>query len=101
MPHARRETGIASRRYPRSPPPQNFNDPKALHLDPPRRFLNTRVVALRQHDPPVRPPRPGKHAVQETHFANFFFRASWTAGWTRAETSPPNRATSRTKLELR
>ena len=35
------------------------------------------------------------------HFAKRARSASATAGWTSADTSPPNRATSRTRLELR
>src|SRR2546427_8947928 len=96
-----RETGIGKR--PRPTPPQYLHDPEALGLDAARRFLDAGIVALGQDDPPIRPPppRPGEDAVQEAHFANFCCRACWTARGTSAETSPPNRATSRTRLELR
>src|SRR2546422_11056853 len=73
--------------------------PHRFHF--PRRFLHPRVLALGEHDPSLDCPRPFKDAVQKFHFPNLRFRACWTVGSTSCETSPPKRATSRTRLELR
>ncbi len=80
---------------------QQLHAAQALTLDSRCRFPHARVVAFRQDDPKFRAPRPLIDAAEKAHFANLRFKACWTAGWTSADTSPPNRATSRTRLELR
>src|SRR3989442_13359399 len=65
-----------------------------------RRFLHPRVLALSEHDASFDRPSPFKDAVQKSHFPNLRLRACWTVGSTSCETSPPKRATSRTRLEL-
>ena len=72
-----------------------------LALDPRRGLSHPGIVALGQHDAALQAPRPLGDAGQKTHLANLRFRAFCTAGCTSAETSPPKRATSRTRLELR
>ncbi len=65
------------------------------------RRAHARIVALGEHDAPARASRPLVDAGAEGHRPSFLRRAAWTAGWTSPETSPPKRATSRTRLELR
>src|SRR2546422_8975641 len=80
---------------------QQLDDTQALGRQPLGGFPNTRVVAFGQHNAAVRAPRALVQAVAEAHRANLRRRACWTAGCTSADTSPPKRATSRTRLELR
>ena len=80
---------------------EQLHPPQAFTLEPPGRLSHARVIAFRQDDPSPHAPRPFVDAAQEAHFANLRFNACCTAGWTSADTSPPNRATSRTRLELR
>ena len=68
---------------------------------PLRGGLDPRVVPLGQHHAPAAGARPLQQGRAHAHFAKRARSASATAGWTSAETSPPNRATSRTRLELR
>ncbi len=82
-------------------PPQNLHHPESFALEPSRGVLDARVVTLGQHDTPPGAPRPLVERVAERHVANFFASACRTAGWTSCDTSPPKRATSRTRLELR
>lgn len=63
--------------------------------------LHSRVGAFREDHTHRGGAGPLPESLQETHVANFRRSASATTGWTKASTSPPNRATSRTRLELR
>src|SRR4029077_14416700 len=70
-------------------------------VDPRGGGAHAGVLALGQHDAAARAPGPLVQRVAERHFPNFCLSAGPTAGWTRLDTSPPKRATSRTRLELR
>src|SRR5436189_4307526 len=94
QPDAVRETGNGKR------PAQQLHTRQPFPLQAPRRFLDPRVAALGQHDAAARAPRPLIDAVAERHRPNFRLSACCTAGWTSSDTSPPKRATSRTRLEL-
>src|ERR1044071_9202330 len=72
-----------------------------LALEHARRFPHALVVSLGKYDTRSELPRLGEDAVQKRHVPNLRFSACCTAGWTSEETSPPKRATSRTRLELR
>ena len=60
-----------------------------------------RVVALAEDDPLPARGRPLEQCLAEAHRWYRSASALATAGWTSPLTSPPNRATSRTRLELR
>src|SRR2546428_595080 len=78
-----------------------FLPTQAVGRQPLGGLANPSVGAFGQHDSFLRAPRALVQAPAEAHRANFLRSASWTAGCTRADTSPPKRATSRTRLELR
>src|SRR5207302_2528466 len=59
------------------------------------------VLSLGQHDAAARAPGPLVQGITERHFPNFCLSAWLTEGCTSCDTSPPKRATSRTRLELR
>src|SRR6266702_1752283 len=82
-------------------PPQHFDYPETTRLQLRRRRAHPRVVALGEHDVLPRAARPFIDAVAEAHRPNFWCNAWRTAGWTSCDTSPPNRATSRTRLDER
>src|SRR5256886_10945417 len=82
-------------------PPQDFHHPKAFPLQAPGRFLDPRIVTLGEHDALPGAPRPLVRGVAKAHRANFCSSAWRTAGWTSGATLPPNRATSRTRLDER
>src|SRR2546430_11922117 len=84
-----------------SGPVQELDGPQPQLLDAVRGGAYAVVPSLGQHDAPARPPGPLVQTVPERHFANFSLTAWCTAGWTSCDPSPPNRATSRTRLELR
>src|SRR5438094_6624653 len=63
------------------------------------------IGGLGKDDTPARHARAYAHRVEEGHprldpLPYFARRALATAGWTRSSISPPNRATSRTRLAL-
>src|SRR5439155_3630442 len=95
QPDAVRETGDGKR------PVQHLHPRQPFPLESPRRFLDPRVAAFGQDDAAARAPRPLVDAIAERHRPNFRLSACCTAGWTSCDTSPPKRATSRTRLELR
>ena len=80
--------------------PDDRDDRRAVRRERgPGRFQRT--VALAHHDDPRRaPPCPGLDFRIAAHRPNRLASASATGGRTSALTSPPNRATSRTKLAL-
>src|SRR6266540_3872762 len=80
--------------------PQDLHGTQSFLLDALCRLLHARIVALRKDDACSGFPRPLIDAVEEAHFPNLRFRACWTVGSTSGDTSPPKRATSRTRLEL-
>src|SRR5205809_296601 len=82
-------------------PPQHLDYPETTRLQLRRRRAHPRVVALGEHDVLPRAARPFIDAVAEAHRPNFWCNAWRTAGWTSCDTSPPNRATSRTRLDER
>src|SRR4051812_17769577 len=82
-------------------PFQHLHDRQPFALHPRRRLLHARIVALGKDDPLLGVPRPLIDAAEKAHLANLRLSACCTTGSTSAETSPPKRATSRTRLELR
>ena len=80
---------------------QHLDDREPVPLDAFRGFLHSRIAAFGKDHALFRLTRPLLDAIQETHLANLRFSACCTFGWTSWETSPPKRATSRTRLELR
>src|SRR2546425_1942715 len=81
--------------------PQQLDHSQTLALDALCRLLHARIIALREDDARFGFPRPLIDAVEEAHFPNLRFSACWTVASTSCDTSPPKRATSRTRLELR
>ena len=80
--------------------PQHLHDAHALPLHALCCVLHARIIAFRKDDAWFGVPRPLIDAVEEAHFANLRFSAFATVGSTSCDTSPPKRATSRTRLEL-
>src|SRR5206468_2251752 len=80
--------------------PQHFHDAHPFLLDALGRLLHARIIAFGKDDAWSGVPRPLVDAVEKAHFPNLRFSAFWTPGSTSGDTSPPKRATSRTKLEL-
>ena len=72
-----------------------------LVLQPRGGRAHPRVVALAEHDPLAARPRTLEQRPAEAHRWYRSASASATEGCTSVLTSPPNRATSRTRLELR
>src|SRR6185369_4218863 len=68
----------------------------------PRRFDGARIVRLGKHDAAAVRLRARADGIDEAHggAATFARNASATRGCTRSRTSPPYRATSRTRLAL-
>ena len=73
----------------------------ALLPQPLSRLLHPRVASLAQHDPAPMGRGPLEQSLQKAHGRNRADSAAATEGCTSALTSPPKRATSRTRLELR
>jgi len=92
---AGREQGAGSRSL------EQLDAPEPELFEPGGRSPDARVAPLGQHDAFPRAARPLVQALAERHFANFCRSACRTAGCTSWDTSPPKRATSRTRLELR
>src|SRR5205809_1776548 len=82
-------------------PPQYLNHPQTLALQATGGFLDALVGSLGEHDAAPGTARPLVHRVAKRHLPNFCLSAFCTTGWTSCDTSPPKRATSRTRLELR
>src|SRR5205823_2889392 len=80
---------------------QELDDSEPLSLDPRRGGAHALVGPLGEHDAAPGTARPLVHRVAKRHLPNFFLSALCTTGWTSCDTSPPKRATSRTRLELR
>src|SRR6266516_1438718 len=79
---------------------QKLNASQTLALNSSPCFLNARILPLGEDDASLALPRPLVDAVQKLHLLNLRFRACCTVGSTSCDTSPPKRATSRTRLEL-
>src|SRR5216110_2985564 len=79
---------------------QDLHDTEPQLLDPRRRFLHAWVVSFGEDDARPQFFRPLVDAFEEAHLENLRFSACWTVGSTSGDTSPPKRATSRTRLEL-
>jgi len=82
-------------------PPQNLNHPQTFALQAAGGFLDAVVGSLGEHNAAPGTARPLVHRVAKRHLPNFCLSAFCTTGWTSCDTSPPKRATSRTRLELR
>src|SRR5207244_4493183 len=80
---------------------QELDNSQPQLLDASRCGPDACVVSFGEHDAAAGTARPLVHRLAERHRVNFFRSAFCTAGWTSDDTSPPNRATSRTRLELR
>src|SRR5205823_2742401 len=84
-----------------SGPVQELDRPQPQLLDAGGRGAYAVVLSLGQYNAAARAPGPLVQHLTERHFPNFCLRAWPTAGCTSCDTSPPKRATSRTRLELR
>src|SRR3989475_11014523 len=82
-------------------PPQNLNHPQTFALQAAGGFLYAVVGSLGEHNAAPGTARPLVHRVAKRPLPNFCLSAFCTTGWTSCDTSPPKRATSRTRLELR
>src|SRR5467141_125735 len=80
--------------------PQHFHDAHPFLLDALGGLLHARVIAFGEDDAWSGVPRPLIYVVEKAHFPNLRFSAFCTVGSTSCDTSPPKRATSRTRLEL-
>ena len=80
---------------------QELYNAQPVPFDPFSGFLHTRIVAFGKHHALARLARALLDAIQKTHLLNLRLSACCTLGWTSCDTSPPKRATSRTRLELR
>ena len=65
------------------------------------RLPDAGVLSLAEHDARLPPGGSVQNGAPKAHRANRRASAAATSGCTRALTSPPKRATSRTRLELR
>ncbi len=81
--------------------PEKYGLGDAVLPQPLSRLLHPRVGSLAQHDPAPMGRGPLEQSLQKAHGRNRADSAAATAGCTSALTSPPKRATSRTRLELR
>ncbi len=66
-----------------------------------RRLLHSRIIPLAEDDSGLATSSPFQQLASKAHGANRRASAPATTGWTIGPTSPPNLATSRTRLELR
>ena len=82
-------------------PPEHDRLGDGLAAEPRGGGLHPGVVALAQHDAFSAGGGAPEQRLAKPHRPYRAASAVATAGWTSALTSPPNRATSRTRLELR
>src|SRR4029077_9814965 len=80
---------------------QELDGPEPQPFNPFRGLPHAGVVPFGKHDAPASAPGPLVQRIAKRHRPSFFLSACCTAGWTRLDTSPPKRATSRTRLELK